>query len=83
MTARNATLDELSLTQKAILDSMLEIKLFLSQKAVGDKSDILSIDKTLNELRQYIEADFEVVSLRFDRIEDRFDRLDSGSVYEH
>lgn len=43
---------------------------------------IRQINHDLSELRQYIGADFEVVNLRFDRLEDRIDRLDSNLAYE-
>lgn len=44
---------------------------------------IQQLNDELSELRQYIGADFEVVNLRFDRIEDRMDRLESNLIYEH
>lgn len=44
---------------------------------------ITELNNELTELRQYIGADFEVINLRFDHIEDRLDRLDSNLTYEH
>lgn len=44
---------------------------------------LTSISNMLQQLREYSEADFEVIGLRFDRIEDRLDRLDSNIAYEH
>lgn len=44
---------------------------------------IKELSQEMSEMRQYIGADFEVVNLRFDRLEDRLDRLESNLVYEH
>lgn len=46
-------------------------------------SGLKALQHAFNEQRQYNEADFEVLNLRFDRIEDRMDRLDSSPSYEH
>ena len=44
---------------------------------------IKELNQEMSEMRQYIGADFEVVNLRFDRLEDRLDRLESNLIYEH
>ncbi len=44
---------------------------------------IKELSQEMSEMRQYIGADFEVVNLRFDRLEDRLDRLESNLAYEH
>lgn len=46
-------------------------------------SAIKELSLEMSEMRQYINADFEVVNLRFDRLEDRLDRFESNLIYEH
>lgn len=80
------TVDDIAKEQKVIIAAIVGVDAKLTKKIDRLDDRVTSIDYLLSDLKNYTEAGFETMNGRFDRLEDRTDRIEAvldSSPYRH